>query len=158
MKFSLDNSLISNYKGDMNKGTDNIISVISTIRKKSNKLIVREMANRNIKGLMTSHGDILAALFEKKVLTMKEIASRIHRDKSTVTALINKLIKFGYVKKQSDHQDSRVVLVTLTEKGRDLQTDFDEISSTLLSTVYKGISDSEKKTVSAILNKIKQNF
>jgi MarR family transcriptional regulator, organic hydroperoxide resistance regulator len=142
----------------MNLRTDNIISVISTIREKSNKLIVREMADRNIKGLATSHGDILVALFEKQVLTMKEIAGRIKRDKSTVTSLIDKLIKFGYVNKQGDLQDSRVVLVALTEKGRNLQTDFDEISSKLLSTVYKGISDSEKNTVSAILNKIKQNF
>jgi MarR family transcriptional regulator, organic hydroperoxide resistance regulator len=116
------------------------------------------MTGRNIQGLVTSHGDILVALFEKQVLTMKEIAGRIKRDKSTVTSLIDKLIKFGYVKKQSDPQDSRVVLVALTEKGRNLQTDFDEISSKLLSTVYKGISDREKNTVSAILNKIKQNF
>jgi DNA-binding MarR family transcriptional regulator len=142
----------------MDKSTDNIISVISTIREKSNKLLIHEMAERNIKGLVTSHGDILVALFEKQVLTMKEIAGRIEKDKSTVTALIDKLIKLGYVKKQSDHQDSRVVLVALTEKGRNLQTDFDEISSKLLSTVYKGISDNDKKTVLAILNRIKQNF
>ena len=142
----------------MNKNTDNIISMISTIREKSNKMIVREMASHNIKGLVTSHGDILVALFEKQILTMKEIADRIKKDKSTITALIDKLIKYGYVKKQSNPQDSRVALVVLTQKGRKLQTDFDEISSKLLSTVYKGISDNEKKTVSAILNKIKNNF
>jgi MarR family transcriptional regulator, organic hydroperoxide resistance regulator len=142
----------------MDKSTDNIISLMSAIRENSNKLIVREMAGRNIKGLVTSHGDILMALFEKKVLTMKEIAGRIERDKSTVTALIGKLIKFGYVKKESDPQDSRVVLVALTEKGKNLRPDFDDISNKLLSTVYKGISDNEKKTVSAILNKIKRNF
>lgn len=142
----------------MNKGTDNIISIISTIREKSHKMIVREMAARNIKGLVTSHGDILVALFEKHVLTMKEIASKIERDKSTVTALIGKLIKFGYVKKLSDPQDSRIVLVALTQKGGNLQTDFNEISGKLLSTVYKGVSDNEKKTVSEILNKIKQNL
>lgn len=142
----------------MNENADNIISLISAIREKSNRLILREMAGRNMKGIVTSHGNILMALFEKKVLTMKEIAGRIEKDKSTVTALIDKLIKFGYVEKQSDPQDSRVVLVALTEKGKNLQTDFDEISNKLLSTVYKDISDSEKKTVSAILNKIKRNL
>jgi DNA-binding MarR family transcriptional regulator len=142
----------------MNKSTDNIIAVISTIREKSNKLIVREMASRNINGLVTSHGGILVALFEKQVLTMKEIADKIEKDKSTVTTLINKLTKHGYVKKQSDPHDSRVVLVALTEKGKKLRADFSEISSKLLSTAYKGIPDNEKKTVSAILNKIKNNF
>jgi DNA-binding MarR family transcriptional regulator len=127
----------------MNKGRNNIISLISAIRKRSNELIVGEMVRRNMKGLVTSHGDILAALFEKKVLTMKELADRIEKDKSTVTALINKLIKYGYVRKHGDPQDSRVVLVALTRKGKNLQTDFEEISDILLTTVYQGISDKE---------------
>jgi MarR family transcriptional regulator, organic hydroperoxide resistance regulator len=142
----------------MNKGRNNIISLISAIRKRSNELIVGEMSRRNMKGLVTSHGDILAALFEKKVLTMKELADRIEKDKSTVTALINKLIKYGYVQKKSDPQDSRVVLVALTKKGKDLLPDFEEISDILLTTFYKGISDKEKTAVAAILNKIKRNF
>jgi MarR family transcriptional regulator, organic hydroperoxide resistance regulator len=137
---------------------DNIISLISTIREKSHKMIVREMASRNIKGLVTSHGDILVALFQKQVMTMKEIADRIERDKSTATALINKLIIYGYVKRKTDPQDSRVVLITLTNKGKNLQTDFEEISSKLLSAVYKDISDNEKEALVETLNKIRQNF
>jgi len=58
------------------------------------------MAKRNIKGLVTSHGDILYALFQKRTLTMKEIAEGIEKDKSTVTALVNKLIAHGYVQKE----------------------------------------------------------
>ena len=80
--------------------TNNIISLIATIREKSNKFIMREMNNRNIKGLVTSHGDILMALFKNEVLTMKDISEKIERDKSTVTTLVDKLVSIGYVTKQ----------------------------------------------------------
>ena len=96
--FIIDISLISNYNENMN--TNNIISLIATIREKSNKFIMREMNNRNIKGLVTSHGDILMALFKNEVLTMKDISEKIERDKSTVTTLVDKLVSIGYVTKQ----------------------------------------------------------
>jgi len=138
--------------------TDNVISLISKIRAKSNKLIMREMARRNIKGLVTSHGDILFALFQKRTLTMKEIADKIEKDKSTVTVLINKLIAHGYVQKEKDAFDSRIILVALSDKGKKLKTDFDDISQKLLSVVYQGISEEEKKMLAAVLQKMDHNF
>jgi DNA-binding MarR family transcriptional regulator len=138
--------------------TDHVISLISKIRWKSKKLIAREMNSRNIKGLVTSHGDILYALFQKRTLTMKEIAETIKKDKSTVTALINKLIQHGYVQKERDAFDSRIVLGALSDNGKKLKAEFDAISEKLLATVYQGISEEEKKTLVAILQKMDQNL
>ncbi len=137
---------------------DNIVSLISKIRAKSNKLIMREMASRKMKGLVTSHGDILVALFQKRTLTMKEIADKIEKDKSTVTVLINKLIAQGYVQKERDAFDTRMVLVALSDKGKKLKTDFEEISKKLLSAVYQGFSEEEKKTLAILLQKIDHNL
>ena len=137
---------------------DNIVSLISKIRAKSNKLIMREMASRKMKGLVTSHGDILVALFQKRTLTMKEIADKIEKDKSTVTVLINKLIAQGYVQKERDAFDTRMVMVALSDKGKKLKTDFEEISKKLLSAIYQGISEEEKKTLAVLLQKIDHNL
>lgn len=147
---------MSNYNEDMS--TNNIISLIATIREKSNKFIMREMNNRNIKGLVISHGDILNALFKYEVLTMKDISEKIERDKSTVTTLVDKLVSIGYVTKQKDFNDSRIVLVSLTEKGKQLKSDFEEISSELLSVVFSGIEEEEKEILIRTLTKIKNNF
>jgi len=138
--------------------TYTIISLISTIREKAHKFIMHEMKERNIQGLVTSHGDILVALFNEQVLTMKDIANRIEKDKSTVTALVDKLVDIGYVKKEKDSSDNRVILVLLTEEGKKLQSSFDEISNALLSTVYKGFSEDEKETLINNLTRIKENF
>ena len=136
----------------------NVISLISKIRESANKFIINEMDNWGIKGLVPSHGDILVALLKSEKLTMKDLAEKIDKDKSTVTVLVDKLIKQGYVEKTRDIEDNRVVFVTLTEKGKDLRPMFDAISQDLLSIVYKDISQNEKDDFIKILKKIKSNF
>jgi hypothetical protein len=54
---------MSNYIFFMN--TDGIISLISRIHGKAARFLVREMESRGMKGLVTSHGDILALLFAR---------------------------------------------------------------------------------------------
>lgn len=138
--------------------TRDAISLISKIREKSNKLIETEMSQNGIEGIVTSHGDIIYALFKNKRMTMAEIANKIGRDKSTVTALIDKLVKLGYVIKERDTQDTRVVYVTLTKKGYELEPIFEAVSAKLLEVFYLGISEEEKEELTKILNKIYSNF
>jgi DNA-binding MarR family transcriptional regulator len=104
-----------NYNADVK--TDHVIVLIPTIRDKANKLIDKELRARNIHGLAPSHGAILFELFHLETIPMKEVAKRINRDKSTVTALINKLLALGYVEKIKDSNDSRLTLIRLPKKG-----------------------------------------
>ena len=135
-----------------------IISLISCIRNSANKFIITELDKYGMQGLATSHGDIISALLKNEMLTMKELTEKIHKDKSTVTALVSKLINLGFVEKVKDIKDSRIVFVMLTDKGRGLESAFDKISEDLINTTYKGISENERKEVIKILNKIKNNF
>ena len=135
-----------------------IISLISKIKESANGFITSEMDKWGLKGLVTSHGDILDALLKGEKLTMKELADKIGRDKSTITALVDKLIKQGYVEKARDIEDNRVVFVTLTEKGKELKPMFEKISQDLLSRVYTGISQNEREELIKTLKKIKNNF
>lgn len=137
---------------------EDIISLISRIRDHANTFITDEMNKCGLKGLATSHGDIIFALLNNEKLTMQEIAEKIERDKSTVTALVNKLIREGYVEKTKYSLDNRVVFVSLTEKGKALKPMFESISKDLISTVYEGISEKEKEDLLKTLLKIKNNF
>jgi DNA-binding MarR family transcriptional regulator len=147
---------MSNYNVRMK--TDHVIVLISTIRDKANKLIGRELRSRSIHGLAPSHGAILFELFQSESVSMMEIAKRINRDKSTVTALVKKLIDLGYVERVKDPNDSRVTLVELTKKGRELKPDFDEISKMLLERVYKSHSTQEKEGIIRGLERLLNNL
>jgi DNA-binding MarR family transcriptional regulator len=138
--------------------TRDIISLISKVRQKANGFILSELSGQGIDGLAASHGDILYALFQKRRMTMAEIAGKIGRDKSTVTALVGKLVSFGYVVKERDTQDTRVAYVTLTPQGQELEPVFEAISRRVLERFYANVSESEKQELLRILSKIESNF
>ncbi|MEK6646195.1 MAG: MarR family transcriptional regulator [Candidatus Firestonebacteria bacterium] len=137
---------------------NNIISLISQVREKANKFLVKEMHGKNIKGLVTSHGDIIFSLFEESKLTMKDLKGKTGKDKSTVTALVDKLEKLGFVKKNKSLDDARITYITLTEKGLTLKPKLIEISEKLFNSAYKGIADKEVELVNNVLIKIKKNL
>lgn len=105
-----------------------------------------------------SHGDIIFALFNTPRMTMAEIAKKIDKDKSTVTALVDKLVRLGYVIKERDSVDTRVVYVALTPKGEKLQPIFETISQEMLDVFYCDITEKEKEELLRILMKIHHNF
>lgn len=152
----IDIGLISNYNVIMQNR--DAISLISKIREKVNRFIVAEMVKYGIDGIGTSHGDIIYQLFKKPRLTMADISKGINKDKSTVTALVDKLVRLGYVTKERDREDTRVVYVALTHKGSELKPIFESISKEMLDVFYLNISEKEKEDLLNVLKKIYSNF
>jgi len=141
------------------KNTNHIISLISTIRDKANKLILAELKKNSIDDLAPTHGEILQILFHShKSVTMQDLAQKINRDKSTITALVNKLAKLGFIEKIKSIDDNRVTIIVLTKKGWELEKIFNDISKILLDKVYKDFTNKEKKEVINVLEKIKNNI
>lgn len=138
--------------------TRDAISLMSRIREKVNRFLVQEMAKQGLEGIGTSHGDIIYALLHTERLTMAEISTRIHKDKSTVTALVDKLVRLGLVTKVRDQEDTRYVYVALTARGQRLETVFEAISADMLKQFYRNISEEEQQTLLAILQKINANL
>ena len=140
----------------MKKG--NLIAILSRIREKANHFIVKELEERGIFGIVPSHGDILGLLFHGEVLTMQEIAIRIHRTKPTVTVLVDKLVKLGYVQKDKCTKDQRVTYVSLTEAGWTLRPLVDEISDLLNEIVYRGLTEKDAEALEKTLAEVQKNF
>ncbi len=135
-----------------------IIRQIGRIRDKANSFLMRELADRNMKGIAPTHGDILWALYTQGELPMNRLAEMIHRDKSTVTALVNKLVEFGYVQRKPGDTDSRISMISLTDKGLSVKQQFYEVSKLLRAKAYKGLSEEERKTLMALLTKVHDNL
>jgi DNA-binding MarR family transcriptional regulator len=142
----------------MHPDKDIPVTLISQIREKTDRFLISEMKRHDMAGLAPSHGDILWTLFKNEAISMKELAELIDRDKSTVTALVNKLIFLGYVWKQPDSADSRLSLISLTSQGRELKDDLIEISQKLIAKFYKTLSEDERGSLIGLLTKINDNW
>ena len=60
-------------------------------------------------------------LWEKDGLTVGEICERLMLDNGTVSPLLKKMESAGYITRTRSDEDDRVVVITLTEQGRELQ-------------------------------------
>lgn len=138
--------------------TEHIIALIARVRDSAYTFIIRELNKKKITGLVPSHGAILSNLFQKDRATMKELAYKIGRDKSTVTALVNKLAAAGYVAKEIDPDDSRITRLCLTSRGKSLRPAFDEISDRLISTAFSGFTRKERENIVKLIEKMLNNF
>ncbi len=130
------------------------LSLVSLIHEKGNRFILDSLKRNGIEGLVPSHGDILVVLYKYEKLTMKDIAAKIHRTKPTVTVLINKLEKQGYIKRNKSENDSRITYITLTKKGREFKPMFENISNDLCNILHKNLSANETKVLERILEKM----
>lgn len=138
--------------------TDHIIALIARVRNRAHAFIIEELNKSEIIGLVPSHGAILSVLFQKEKASMKELAEKIDRDKSTVTALVNKLVAAGYVSKEKDLHDSRITQLFLTSKGMAVQSDFDKISEKLIAKAFNGFSKKDKVEIVKGIEKMLNNF
>ena len=136
-----------------------IVYFISRTKSNMIKFIENRLKSNDLNDLIPTHGNILTALYESEdPLTMKEIAQKIGKDKSTVTVLVNKLITLGYIKKDKCSIDKRVTYISLTKKAFDIKDKFDFISSQVKETAYANFTEDEKKEFLRLLRKLSKNF
>ena len=130
-----------------------MLSLVSRIHEKGNRFIIEELKNNGAEGLVPSHGDILVCLYKNSKMTMKDIANCIHRTKPTVTVLVDKLEKLGYLKRELSDKDNRCTYIVLTQKGEDFKVIFEKISEELNKMLYKNLSIEESELIEKLLRK-----
>ena len=116
-------------------------------------------------GLTYTQYIVFLALWEKDGCTVGELCEKLMLDNGTLSPLLKKLQQAGYVERTRSEKDDRVVVITLTEKGRALQEDARDIpaqvaycidlspekAQTLYALLYE-LLDNQKKPKGAIAN------
>jgi len=72
---------------------------------------------------------VLLVLWESKNCSIKEIAKVLKLDSPTITPIVQKLEKMDLVKRVRSDKDERVVLVSLTKTGIDLEDQVADIQN-----------------------------
>ncbi|MGI5172918.1 winged helix-turn-helix transcriptional regulator [Treponema sp. OMZ 840] len=142
----------------MEEDLNNVSSLVSKIAGDISAYLNRRLAEQGFSGIASSHGYILYLLAKNGKMKMGDLARRIHKDKSTATALIKKLEGAGYIKKERCLHDSRVTFILLTEKGSAYTQATADISQALIDTCYKGFSEKDKQTLFTLLCRMEANF
>lgn len=117
-----------------------------------------QLRKRGITELGFSHVRIIIILHVFKVLSMKEVTEKISKDKSTVTILVNKLEKKGYLRKKVCEEDRRVTYLELEDKAKEILNIIFEVSDIFQSRVEKILDEEERKMFIKIMSKLIENW
>jgi MarR family transcriptional regulator, organic hydroperoxide resistance regulator len=141
------------------KSESAIIAQIAHIREAANLFIEKELKSRGMKGIVPAHGAVLNFLFrQSEPVPIKLLVRHIGRVKSTTTGIVSTLERHGYLFRQGCDQDARSVRIGLTEKGRDMLKDFEEISARLLERVYGNMSAEDRLQLAKLLAQVEANL
>ena len=64
---------------------------------------------------------VFLVLWEKDRISVGELGKKLYLDNGTLTPLLKKMQEKGYLIGERRHEDERIVLVSLTEKGWELR-------------------------------------
>ena len=117
---------------------DNTFTLISRIDGEIRRFITEELAKEGITDIVPSHGAIIVELMKHGQLPMNELARHIDRTPQTVTSLVKKLVKSGYVETGKAPEDNRVTMAALTDPGARLAATLCRISEEIYELQYQG--------------------
>ena len=86
-------------------------------------------------GLTYTQYLVFLVLWEADGITVGEIGAKLMLDNGTLSPLLKKMEKEGYVKRIRSKEDDRVVLVSLTEKGSEMQRKAKEVPRSVGSCI-----------------------
>jgi len=101
---------------------------------------------------------VLKVLWEEEGLTHSELARRLHVQPATVTNIITRMEKAGFVERRSDEKDQRVSRVYLTDKGREIQGQVKQIWREFEAQVFAGFSAKERAALQQFFVRIRDNL
>ena len=102
-----------------------------------------ERAGKCCYGISLSQCHIVEILRKKGELTMNELSRRMGLRKSTMTRVVNNMVRKGWIERGKDPEDGRLVHVRLTRKGRTLASTLDAASADCVERILNSIPPAE---------------
>ena len=109
-------------------------------------------------GLYRGQPPVLFALWEQDGLTHGELAQRLQITPATITRMIQRMEKAGFVQRKPDGNDQRISRVYLTEIGRDIRSQLQAIWDQMEVESFSGFSPEELLVVRRILLQVRDNL
>jgi DNA-binding MarR family transcriptional regulator len=109
-------------------------------------------------GLYRGQPPVLRALWEEDGLTHSELADRLHVQPATITKMITRMEKNGFVERRQDLEDQRVWRVHITEAGRDIRDRVEQIHRQMEAETFAGLDAEERSTLRRFLARVRENL
>ncbi len=116
--------------------------------------ILRENDMADLEG---ARGRVIFALWGKDGVPIKTLCEKTSLDKSTLTGIIDRLERDGYIERKPSETDKRSTLILLTGKEQEFANHVHKVSDQMNEIFYKGFTDGEITQFESMLERILVN-
>lgn len=108
--------------------------------------------------LKPSQAGILFALSCSGKLSQRELAEKIGITPPSMTVALRKMEDLGYIMKEPDEKDQRIIRIMITEKGSGCVGKIKEVIEKMEILLYENISREEQMLFRRLLLQMRQNL
>ena len=131
--------------------------LISQIHQISQRIWNSILKNYNLQDLSGARGRIIVALWNTDKIPIKELVKKTSLDKATLTGIIDRLERDGFIIRSHNPQDKREIIISRTGKDEIFKTKIPAASDEQNALFYKDFSQEEIFTFEKMLKKILKN-
>jgi DNA-binding MarR family transcriptional regulator len=109
-------------------------------------------------GLYHGQPPMLHALWKQEGLTHSELAAKLHVQPATMTKMVKRMEKAGFVERKSDPDDQRVSRVYLTDAGRAVKAEVRQVWRTMEEETFDGFTMEERVLLRRFFLQMRENL
>lgn len=146
----------------MNRKVTNMLNEV-LVNIFNNMMTIEEKAiiTKEFKDITNNDFHVLEAVGIEEPRSVSNIAKRLSVTAGTLNVAMNSLEKKGYIVRERSQKDKRVVLATLTEKGRKAFFHHRDFHKRMIHAIVHGLGDDEvcalHKCLSRLMNFFEEN-
>lgn len=123
-----------------------------------NTIEERAIRTEEYKDVTTNDMHVMEAIGIQEAKNMTSVAKSLEVTTGTLTIAVNSLVKKGYVERVRSEEDRRVVLVSLSEKGKKAYLHHQQFHQQMIASILETLDGQEQQVLEKALQKLNQFF
>ena len=132
--------------------------LITKIHQITNRIFNQMLKDYGIEELNSGQGRILFALWQEDNIPIRALSIKTQLTKSSLTTMLDRLESAGYLKRERDENDRRQFIVKLSEKSKNLQMKYVDVSKKMTELFYGTLTEEEIDEFETYLRRILNNL
>jgi len=132
--------------------------LISKIRQLSERIFAKLLRDYEAIEINPAQGRVMFPLWKKDNISFHELKEKTLLSKATLSHLLDNLEEAGYIKRVPSPNDKRTINIKLTEKNKEIQDKYIQVSNQMKDIYYKDFTEEDIDEFEGYLRRLLNNL